>query len=155
VRVQGLEIGVVDLVGVLAHLHGEVEHGPLPGADVCLAVVHGHLVGDERLFLVDAQDCAMRHHAIQALIGGAGGGDDHLALALGQAAFLFEHERIVVRKEGAPFRRAAGKREEHVGDEPCLLLHFKNPRADVLGQGVQVGEGVAAHGGLLGFCVGG
>ncbi|MNT61373.1 hypothetical protein D3C72_1990160 [compost metagenome] len=95
----------------------------------------------------------MSHHAIQALVGGTGGGHDHLALALGQAAFFLEHECVVIRKERTPLGRAAGKRQEHVGDKARFLLHFHDACADVFGQGVQVGKRVAAHGGLLGCVV--
>jgi hypothetical protein len=91
------------------------------------------------------------------VVGGAGGGDDHLALALGQAAFtvhaLGHHQGIVVGKKGTPFRRAAGKGQKHVGDEPGFFLHFQNAGADVFGQGVQVGKGVTGvHACLLSEC---
>ena len=59
------------LLASLAHLHGEVEHGPLPRRDVGLAVVDGDLVGDQRILGPDAQDRAMRDHAVLALVGGA------------------------------------------------------------------------------------
>ena len=92
----------------------------------------------------------MRHHAIQALVGRAGGSDDHLALALGQAAFFLEHECVVVGEKRPPLGRAARKRQKHVGDEARLLLHLKDAGADVLGQGVQIGKRVArGHGGCL------
>ena len=144
---QGAEVGVLDLVRAQAHLHGEVEHGALARRDVGLAVVHGHLVGHQRLFLVDAQDGSMRHHAVQALVGGAGGGHDHFAVALGQVTFLLEHQGIVVGKKGAPLRRSAGKGQKHVGDEAGLFLHLQDAGADVFGKVVQCGEGVAwVHG---------
>jgi hypothetical protein len=63
------EVGLVDLVRRRADLHREVQHGALARRDVGLAVVDRHLVGDQRLLLVDAQDRAMRHHAVQALVG--------------------------------------------------------------------------------------
>ena len=85
----------------------------LAGRDVGLAVVDGHLVGHKGLFLVDTQNGAVRDHTVQALVGAAGGGDDHLAIAFGEVAgaarTLGFHERIVVRKKRAPFGRAAGK----------------------------------------------
>lgn len=71
---------------------------------------------------------------------------DHLALALGQAAFFLEHEGIVVGEKGAPFGRAARKGQEDVGNEACLFLHFKDAGADVLGQAGQFGLGVAGGG---------
>lgn len=56
---------------------------------------------------MNAQDGSMGHHAEQALVSGTGGRDDHLALALAQAAFLLEHQRIVVGKKA---RHSAGRR---------------------------------------------
>ncbi|MCY1543482.1 hypothetical protein D9M68_793020 [compost metagenome] len=149
---QGGEIGVVDLVRGQADLHREVEHGALARADLGLAVVHRHLVGHQRLFLVDAQDRAVRHHAVETVVGGAGGGDDHLAIALGEAAFATcgfgRHQRIVVGEEGTPLGRAARQRQEHVGHEAGFFLHLQDLGLEVLRQGVEVGQGVAgiAHG---------
>jgi hypothetical protein len=95
----------------------------LARADVGLAVIDRHLVGNQRLFLIDAQDGAMSHHAIQALIGSAGGGDDHFALALAETAVLLEHQRIVVGKEGAPLGRPASKGQKNIGNKARLLLY--------------------------------
>lgn len=88
----------------------------------------------------------MGHHAVQALVGRAGGGDDHLALALGEAAFLLEHEGVVVGEEGAPLGRASREGEKDIGNEAGLFLHFEDAGADVLGQAGQFGLGIAAGG---------
>ena len=96
-----------------AHLHGEVEHGALPRRDVRLAVVDGDLVGDLRVLGPDAQDRAMRDHAIMALVGARGRHHDHLAFGLGQAAVLL-HQRVVIGKEGAKLVGTVGQRQEDV-----------------------------------------
>ena len=83
----------------------------------------------------------------QALVDCTGGGDDHLALAPGQPAFFLEHQRIVAGEERAPLGRAPCKGQKDVGDETGFLLYGKDARADVFGQGVQVGKRVArVHG---------
>ena len=69
-----------------ADLHGEIEHRALARRDVGLAVVDRDLVGDQRLLRADAQDRAVRDDAVLAVVGAAGGDDDHLALGLGEAA---------------------------------------------------------------------
>ncbi len=149
VRVQRGEVGVVYQVAVGAHLHGEVEHGALAWRDVGFAVVDGDLVGDQRFLFVDAQNRAVRHHAIQAVVGRAGGGDDHLAVTLGQVAVaahrLGHHQGIVVGKERTPFGRAAGERQKYIGHKACLFLHLQNLDANVIGQIFQLGVGVSAH----------
>src|SRR5690606_28481816 len=106
--------------------------------------------GQQGLLFVDAQDRPMRHHAVQTVVGGAGRGDDHLALAFAQAGFpaggLRHHERIVVGEKGTPLGRPAGEGQKHVGHEAGLFLDFQDPGADVLGQGVQLGQRVAVVG---------
>ncbi|MNT70577.1 hypothetical protein D3C72_2089820 [compost metagenome] len=77
------------------------------------------------------------------MVDRAGGGDDHLAVALGERAFFLQHQRVVVREEGPPLGGAARKAEEHVGHEAGLFLHGKDRGADVVGQVFQFGEGVA------------
>ena len=152
VGVQGGEIGVVDFMRSQADLHRKVQHGALARRDVGrLAVIDGHLVGHVRLFLVDAQQRAVCHHAVQALVGCAGGGDDHLAVALAQvaaAAGAFGlHQRVVVGEEGAPFGRAARQAQEHVRHKAGFFLHGQHLGLDVVGQGVQVGKRVTGgHG---------
>ncbi len=42
-----------------AHLHGEVEHGPLTFGDVGLAIVDRHLIGDQWILGPDPQDGAV------------------------------------------------------------------------------------------------
>ena len=143
VWVKGFVVCVVDLVAVQTDLHRKVQHGALARADVGFAVVDGHLVGNQRLLFVDAQDCAMGHHTIKALVGRAGRGDYHLALTLGQAAFFLEHQRIVIGKKGSPLRGAARKGQKHIGNEAGLFLNCSDALLDVFGQMVQVGEGIA------------
>ena len=94
-------------------LHREIEHRPLARRDVGLAVVDRDLVGDQRVLGADAQDRAMRDHAIMALVGGRGRDHDHLALGLGQAAVLL-HQRVVIGEEGAELVGPVGQRQEHV-----------------------------------------
>ena len=59
-QLDRVEIGLVDACRVGADLEREFEHGVLARADVSLAMVHRHLVGHQRLLLVDAQDRAVR-----------------------------------------------------------------------------------------------
>ena len=130
---------------VVADLHREGEHRLLPLADVGLAVVHRHLVGDQRLLLVDAQQRAVGDDAVEALVGAAGGDDDHLLLALGEAR-VAQQQRVVVGEEGAELGRPMREGEEHVRHEAGLLLHRQDLRADVVGQVGQRRHGIAAHG---------
>ena len=147
--VQGGEISLFDAVAVQTDFHRKFQHGPLARADVGLAVVDRDLVGHQRLLLVNPQYRPVRHHAVQALVSRAGGGDDHLAFALGQAGFGAQHERVVVRKKRPPLGRAARQHQKNIGHKARFLLHLHNLLANVLGQGVQVGQGVAGHKGIL------
>jgi hypothetical protein len=110
-----------------ADLHREIEHGLLARRDVGLAVVDRHLVGDQRILLVDAQDGAVGDHAVLAAVGVRGGDHDHLALGLGQAAVLF-HQRVVVGEEGAPLGGPVRQGQEDVGHEAGFLLHREDAR---------------------------
>lgn len=132
-RAQLFIVGVVDGVRCGANLHRKVEHGALARRDVGLAVIDGHLVGHQRILLVNAQDGAVRDHAIQALVGSGGGDDDHLALALGEAAAFPQHQRIVVREEGTALVGPMRQRKEDVRHKAALLLHLQDARADVFG----------------------
>jgi hypothetical protein len=135
VRVQRGEVGVVDLVRLQADLHREVEHGALARRDVGLAVVGGHLVGHQRLLLVDAQDGAVRHHAVQALVGRLVVVTIISRSPLVSAVRSFgHHQRVVVGEEGAPLGRPVRQRQEHVGHEAGLLLHLQHLGLDVVGQ---------------------
>ena len=122
-----------------AHLHREVEHGALARRDVGLAVVDGDLVGDQRVLGADAQDRAVRDHAVMALVGAGGRHHDHLALGLGQAAVLF-HQRVVIGKEGAEFVGPIGQRQEDVRNEAGFLLHREDAGADIVRQLVDGGR---------------
>ena len=135
-----------------AHLHREVEHRPLARRDIGLAVVDGDLVRDQRVLGPDAQDRAVRDHAILALIGARGRDHDHLALGLGEAAVLV-HQRVVIGKEGAKFVRPVGQRQEHVRNESGLLLHREQAGADIFRQRVDGRRGEAL--GELGCVMGG
>ena len=142
---QGVEIGVADGPGLHRGLHREIEHRALLRRDVGFAVVDRDLVGDQRILRADAQDRAVRDHAVLALVGAGGGDHDHFALGLGQAALLF-HQRVVIGEERAEFVRAVREGEEHVGHEARLLLHRDDALADVLRQVFELGYGVTADG---------
>ena len=73
----------------------------------------------------------MGHYAIQAVVGGTGGGDDHLAIAFGQVAIFLEHQGIVVREKRPPFCWATRQRQKHIGNEARFFLHFQHFGADV------------------------
>ena len=127
------EVGIADGMGLEGHLHGEVEHGLLPGRDVGLAVVDGDLVGDQRVLGPDAQDRAVGDDAVLALVGVAGRHHDHLALGLGEVAGLV-HQRVVIGEEGAELVGPVGEHQKDVRHEAGLLLHRQDARADVLRQ---------------------
>jgi len=81
----------------------------------------------------------------------AGGGHDHLALALGQAAFtphrLGHHQGVVVGKKGPPLGWATGKSQKYIGHKPGFFLHLQHLGFDVVGQVIDFGGGVAGvHG---------
>ena len=130
---QGRVVGLDDRRRVGADLQREIEHRLLPRRDLGLAMVHRDLIGDERVLLVDAQDRAVRDHAVEAVVRRAGGDDDHLLLAFGQARRL-EHQRIVIGEERAELVGSMGQGEEDVGDETRFLLHLEDPSAQVFGQ---------------------
>ena len=88
----------------------------------------------------------MGHHAIQTVVGGTGGSDDHLAVAFGQMAVFLEHQSIVVGEERPPFRGATRQRQKHIGNKARFFLHFQHFGADVFGQSVEVGKWVSGHG---------
>ena len=66
----------------------------------------------------------MRHHAIQAVIGGTGGGDNHFPLTLGEATVFAQHQRVVVREKCPPFGRATGQGQKHIGHKTGFFLNF-------------------------------
>ena len=90
----------------------------------------------------------MRDDAVQAIVRARRRDDDHLALGLGEPALLL-HQRIVVGEERAEFVRPVRQRQEHVGHEARLLLHLEDPRADVLGQVLELRNGIAADRGAV------
>src|SRR5262249_34685449 len=106
----------------------------------------------ERVLVVDAQDRAVRDHAVLAVVRPAGRDDDHLALGLAQAALL-EHQRVVVGEEGAELVGPAGQDGEDVGDEAGLLLDFEDARAHVGGRVLDGGDGKARDGRCVGHDV--
>ena len=79
----------------------------------------------------------MGHHAIQAIVGGAGGGHNHFTIALGQVAGpahrLGQHEGIVVRKKCTPLSWSAGKSQKNLRHKACFFLDFQNFGPNVLG----------------------
>lgn len=136
-RVQGVEIGVVDLVRVRSHLEGKVEHCYLPCRDVCLAIVCRHLIGQQAIFFPDAEYGAVRHYAVNALVVPGRCDDDHFALTLRQSTFFF-HQRIVVSKERSKFVWPVCQRQKHIGYETTLFLYLEDRVADILWQVIHV-----------------
>ncbi len=132
--VQRGEVGFFNFIAVLANFHGEIQHGALPRRDVGLAVIHSDLIRHQGFLFVNAQNGTVRDHAVQAVVGGAGGGDNHLAVALAQARVLFEHQRVVVGKKGPPFGRAPRQGQKDIGHKAGFFLDFQHLGADVVGQ---------------------
>ena len=85
----------------------------------------------------------MRDDAVQAIVGAGRGDDDHLALGLAQAGFA-QHQRVVVGEERAELVGPMRERQEDVRDEAGLFLHLEHPRADVLGQVLELRDRIAA-----------
>ena len=146
VRAQRRVVGIVDLAASFGDLEREREHRALPRRDVCFAKVDADLIGDQRILRVDAQDRAVRDEAVEAIVRACHRDDDHLALGLGEPR-IAEHQRVVIREERAEFVGPARERNEHVWNEPRLLLHLEHPRADVLGQVFEFRDRVTADGG--------
>jgi len=101
------------------------------------------IMNPARVAREDAQDRAMRDDAVEAVVGAGRRDDDHLALGLGEPAFLL-HQRVVVGEEGAELVGAVGQRQEDVRHEAGLLLHGEDAGADVVGQVVEPGHRIAA-----------
>jgi hypothetical protein len=70
------------------------------------------------------------NHAIGTVIRGARRDDNHLLLGLAQVAFPFE-DRVVVGEEGPELIRPVSQCQEDVRDEPRLLLHRFDRRAEI------------------------
>ena len=140
---EGGDIGIADGMSLEGHLHGEVEHGLLPGRDVGLAVIDGDLIGDQRVLGADAQDRAMGDDAVLALIGIAGRHHDHLALGLGEIAGLV-HQRVVIGEEGAKLVGPVSQHQKDVRHEAGFLLNRQDSRTDVLRQIRDLRNGKAA-----------
>ena len=135
------------LLRINAHLHREIEHGALSRRDVGFAVIDGDLVCNQRVLRPDAQDGAMRDHAILALVGARRRHHDHLALGLGEPAVLL-HQRIMIGEEGAEFVGPIRQRQEHVRNEAGFLLHREEAGPDILRQAVDRRGGEALCDGL-------
>src|SRR5690606_26596089 len=123
----------------------------LPRGDVGLAVIARHLVGKQRVLGPDAQDRAMGDDTVLALVGGAGGHDDHLALGLGQRPG-FVHQCIMICKEGTELVRPVRKHQEHVRHKAGFLLHRQDAVANILRQLLDLryrkaADGMVRHGG--------
>jgi hypothetical protein len=124
------------------HLHRECEHCALARRYIGLPIIDGDLVGHERILRVDPQDRAVRNDAVQAIVRAGRRDDYHLPLGLRQPAFL-EHQCVVICEERTELVGPVRERDEYVRNEPCLLLHFENPRADVVRQFGECGYRVA------------
>ena len=75
----------------------------------------------------------MGHYAIEAVVGGTGGGDDHLAVALGEMAIFLEHQGIVVCEKRPPFSGATRQRQKHIRNKARFFLYFQHFGSDVFG----------------------
>ncbi len=145
VAAQDFVVRVGHRLGRARELAGKIQHGLLPRCEVGLAMVNRHLVGDLRILRVDAQDGTVRDHAVWALVEPAGGDDDHFFLGFRQPGFL-QHQRVVIREEGAKLVRPVRQRHEYIRNEPGLLLHFEHLVADVGRQVFELGHWVLADG---------
>ena len=75
----------------------------------------------------------MGDDAILAAVDARSRDHDHLALGLAQAAGLL-HQRVMIGEEGAKLVRPARERQKDIGNEARLLLHRRDPLANVRGQ---------------------
>src|SRR5438093_2649491 len=124
------EVRVLKLLRLQGHLEGEIEHRALAWGNVGLTIIHGHLVSNERILGIDAQDRAMRDHTVMTVIGATGGDDNHLSLGFGQPALL-QHERVMIGEEGAELVRPMGQGQKNVGNKPGFLLHGQDSIPDI------------------------
>ena len=122
----------------------EIQHRLLARGEVGLAMMDRHLVCNLRILRIDAQDGAVGDHAVRALVEPAGGDDDHFFLGFRQSGFP-QHQRVVIREEGAKLVRPVRQRDEYVRKEPGLLLHFQHLVADVGGQVFEFRDRVFAY----------
>jgi hypothetical protein len=145
VTTQGRVVGVDQGAAVLAHLERERQHRALTLGDVGPEVVGGHLVGQHRLPGIHAQQSAVRHHAVQAIVGRRGGDDDHFAFGPAERGAVAQHQRVVPVEERAGLGRPVREGQEHVGHEAGLGLHLEDAGAQVLGQVGHLGHGPAGN----------
>jgi len=87
----------------------------------------------------------VRDHAILALIGVGRRHHDHFPLRLTQTA-LFPHERIVIGDKGPKLVGPVRQSQKNVGNETGFFLYFQNAVANVFGQFVERGDGIATDG---------
>src|SRR5437879_1924051 len=81
-------VRVLKLLRLQGHLEGEIQHRALAWGNVGLAIIHGHLVSNERILGIDAQDRAMRDHTVMTVIGAPGLKDNAFHFLFCKDAFL-------------------------------------------------------------------
>ena len=134
-------VGLLDLVGRLGQLDGEIEHRLPARLKLGSAIVLGNDLAELGVARAKAHRRTMGRKAIVAMIDGAHGHRDHLALELGEPAFA-KHEIVGHVDEGSQLAGIKGIGLEHIGHKAELLLAlgeiaFKELVARILGAEVE------------------
>lgn len=96
-------------------------------------MVNRDLIGEQRILAVDAYQCAVSDHTVEAAVTRAGGDHHHLLFRLGQGIGFTLHQGIVIGEEGTKFVWTMGESEKDAGHEAGLLLYRQDDAANILG----------------------
>ena len=104
-------------------LDREIEHGALALVQPRHAIVHHHLLAEQRIAGILPHRGAVRGEAVVAAVLRRHRDRDHLALELGKPA-LAQHQVVVHGDEGFELRHVEGIGQQHVGHEAEFVLAF-------------------------------
>ena len=124
---QRREIGFFDQTWLCCNLQCKIQHRTLTRVNLGATIIHCQLICQARIFAVNTHQCAVRHHTILAIIGGAGHHDNHFPFGFTEPA-LFFHQGIMVSKKGPELVWPVGQHSEYIRDKAGLLLHSQNAR---------------------------
>ena len=143
VGLQALEIVLVDPLGRLRQVDGEIQHRAVGRVDVGSPVVRGHLLGQLWVLGVDAQQCAVGHDAVETVVDAADSHDDQLYLLASQFGGI--EQGVVVGDERPELLGPVGHRPEDVGRKARSLRFGLDSLPHVGRQRVHLGGLESTH----------